>query len=94
MNIVYLLAAYGLAFGFQNKATFLRKVPLFSSLLKCIYCLGFHCGYLIFFARWGIAGGPRHVSVLVEALLWAFASSVFCYVVDTFSQWLERGNRD
>ena len=42
----YLLVAYGITFGMQHKATFLRgKNAWLDSMLICTYCTGFHAGF-------------------------------------------------
>lgn len=79
--IIYLLAIFSLAFclkemdgpwGILNTArNWLMKQPkvgvFFYELLSCYYCLGFHCGWIVyllsaetykvqFFILWGLAG--------------------------------------
>lgn len=80
----------------------LKKLPLgrredegnhFSRMLLCPYCMGFHTGWLI----WGVVSlpslwmagtlEPAHGG---EVFAFAFASSAFCYAVDTIIQWFER----
>jgi len=101
-HIILLLAAYGLCFGLMNdKAKWvtnpLRRIPLFKKeeltwfdrLLICPYCTGFHAGWLV----WLAAAAPFDDMVavdVVEAVLFAFASSAFCYAVDSVVQWFER----
>lgn len=88
MTILHLLAAYGLCFGLMNdKAVFftnrLRELsPAFQRMLDCAYCTGFHCGWLICL----VSGRAHH---LTDLILWAFASSAFCYGADAWVRWLE-----
>ena len=92
MILFNLLAAYGFTFALQNKAPYLRgKVRFVDALLKCVYCTGFHAGWL----TWAGASAlthtfPKPSLAPIAALTWAFASAAFCYVVDTAARWLER----
>jgi len=65
----------------------------FTRLLSCPYCTGFHTGYLAWLLTHlpqYIAGRhPFDVAVVTEVVGAAFASSAFCYLVDTAAQWLE-----
>ena len=102
---VYFVASYGLAFGLQNdKAAWLTsrltgKWPLggfFTNLLACTYCTGFHTGWKTFLA-WSLVEGPVRpldtpenvVTNVVALFIWAFCSTVFCYGLDAFIQWME-----
>ncbi|OHD18648.1 MAG: hypothetical protein A2Y38_19445 [Spirochaetes bacterium GWB1_59_5] len=95
--VLYLLASFGLAFGIQNKLPFLHgRYNLLDSLLQCPYCLGFWTGWATWGLSWAIHGKP--VLHPVEAcwwqyplagLIWAFASSVVCYVLYVSIVWLE-----
>ena len=94
----YLLLAYGLTFGMQNKLPFLRgKLALLDSLLKCTYCLGFHAGWM----AWLLSVVAEHPSlgtdtasvvqrVALSVVFWGLSSAVFSYGVDTAIQRLER----
>jgi len=79
----------------------LRRLPLFKNeeghtffqrLLRCPYCTGFHTGWIV----WLIANakilaacnGDWH-ALLSEAVIFSFASSAFCYFIDTAAQKLE-----
>lgn len=81
-----------LADGGSGKA---RK--LLKSLLSCPYCLGFWTGWLTWFAAWALtghailetAGQPSWLIHVVGGLVWAFASTVFCYFVYVSIVWLE-----
>ena len=89
----------------NDKAEFLtdalRKLPLFKNeeghtffqrLLRCPYCTGFHAGWLV----WLIANAKTlasckgdWVTLLGEVLIFSFASSASCYLIDTAAQKLE-----
>lgn len=65
MTLFLMLAAFGLAFGFQNKLPFLyskeyrttqRPKTFFDRLLHCTYCIGFHCGWLTWLVGWSLKG--------------------------------------
>lgn len=89
-TITYLLAAYGLTFGLQNKAPFLRgKFRFTDALLKCSYCTGFHAGWITYLASVPLEHSHLTRWSLVAALVWAFASSAFSYSVDTAVRRLE-----
>jgi len=88
----YLLLAYGLCFGFQNKATFLHgKSEFTDALLRCTYCTGFHCGWMVWLLAWAMTGTPPadDYAIIPSVLGWSFVSSAFCYGVDAFIKWAE-----
>ena len=100
--IALLLASYGLCFGLMNdKVTWatspLRKIPLFKKegqtwfdrMLICPYCTGFHTGWILWLASSLPLTDPNGETA-VEGLLFAFASSAFCYAIDAVVQWFER----
>ena len=80
----------------------LKRVPLFPDergltyfdrMFTCSYCTGFHTGWMI----WGVSMLPTEVlagtldwSHAGEAFAFAFASSAFCYGMDTIIEWFER----
>lgn len=94
-----LLASYGLCFGLMNEKVpllnrMLYRIPamrddahgtnLFSRMFDCAYCTGFHTGWVVWVvASWG---SP----VPVDILLFALASSAFCYMLDTLLRWFEQ----
>lgn len=104
--LLTLTAAYGICFGLMNeKVSILNKLlyalPLFrreeenffQRMFKCSYCTGFHTGWMV----WVVESAPRllgsgvdGLEFTVGALVTAFASSVFCYAVDTLIAWFER----
>ena len=97
--LVPLLAAYGICFGLMNEKIerlnrFLYSLPVFrdqdqgtnffSRMFDCSYCTGFHAGWMVSLVL-GVVG---EVS-LTEVLLFPFASSAFCYLMDTLLTRLE-----
>ena len=87
MDIFFqLLAAYGLCFGFQQKATFLHRGPFLTALFECTFCTGFHCGWMIWGAPHLISWTAPNWQTLP---VWCFGSAAFCYVADTAVRWLE-----
>jgi hypothetical protein len=102
MLFFYMLVAYGVAFGFQNKLTFLysegyretgEPANILDRLLHCTYCTGFHTGWMVWLLSWWIEGKlpAEGWAVPASVLVWSFASAAFCYVVDAFVRWLESG---
>jgi len=97
--LIYLLAAYGLCFGFMNKATPLYgKSAFLDKMLQCSYCTGFHCGWMVWILALLITGKPVMgnlesvwgvIQMVFSIPLWAFASAVFCYTMDTATKYLE-----
>tara|TARA_Y100000389_G_scaffold188778_1_gene211730 strand:+ start:1473 stop:1805 length:333 start_codon:yes stop_codon:yes gene_type:complete len=98
--LLLLLASYGACFGLMNEKLpvlnrVLYRVPImrdddaniFSRMFKCSYCTGFHTGWVVWLASslGSLQGGDT-----VITLLFAFASSASCYILDTSLQWLER----
>ena len=93
-DLMYLLLAYGLTFGIQNKATFLRgKFALLDRLLKCTYCTGFHAGWMTWLLAWALEGGLPGAStplgIAASLVAWGLSSAAFSYGVDTAIRWLE-----
>lgn len=77
-HLLFLLAAYGICFGFVNKVTFLRRSAFLSAMLECTYCIGFHSGWLTYLLMSPSAGFEWS-----EVVASAFASAAFCYIIDT-----------
>lgn len=90
----HLLVAYGLCFGLQNKAAFLRnRFDWLDALLACSYCTGFHAGWMVWILSWASTGKMpviETLSVPASVLCWAFASSAVCYLTDVAATRLER----
>ena len=89
-SFVELLLAYGIAFGLMNKVEALRKVAFFDRMLSCSYCTGFHAGWLAWALTRAVHGRPPTAQDALTPILWAFASSAFCFLVDAASQAVER----
>lgn len=102
MELVLLFAflSYGLCFGFANKLPFLysktfleegEKESFFDKLLTCPYCLGFHTGYLSALMLWGAMAFPPlpWQTIAFGLVIAGFASSAWCYIVDTATRSLE-----
>ena len=88
MNIVLLLlASYGICFGLINKLKFLRKLSFFDSMLECVYCTGFHTGWITYLLM-GLAVKSFEFD-FAQLAMFAFGSSTFCYTLDTFIIYLE-----
>jgi hypothetical protein len=90
----YLLVAYGIAFGMQHKAPFLRgKSAWLDRMLVCTYCTGFHAGWITWFG-WKlkmIFENPMNVTgiTFIEMILFAMGSSAFSYFFDTAIRLME-----
>jgi hypothetical protein len=93
MNIVILICAiYGLAFAIKETdgpwslisrwRNWMMRLPLvgvqFYKLLDCYYCLGFHCGWIVYLMSaesyklgwalcWGLSGGTA--CLILNAIL-------------------------
>jgi hypothetical protein len=89
-SVVDLLLAYGLCFGLMNKVDLLRKVAFFDRMLSCSYCTGFHAGWLAWALTRAVHGLPTTPQEALTPILWAFASSAVCYLLDAASQAVER----
>ena len=70
------------------------KTTFFERMLVCPYCTGFHAGWI----SWLVLRLPHSLPFtsvtdvlgdVVEVLGVAFASAAFCYIADTFAQYLE-----
>ena len=86
-GIAELLLAYGITFGAMNKLpeiVYAKAPALAQRLLSCAYCMGFHTGWMAYFAV------SHNDLVLHHAPLWAFASGAFSYAADTALKALER----
>jgi hypothetical protein len=90
--IIALLAIFGLAFTIKQTdgpwnfvgrwRNLMMRIPFigveFYKLLDCYFCLGFHCGWIVyllyeksyswqFFILWGLAGGT--ISLMIDGVL-------------------------
>jgi hypothetical protein len=94
-SFIDLLLAYGLCFGLMNKVDALRSEKwhfgaFFNRMLSCSYCTGFHAGWLAWVLSRPVYGLELTLKGFAPALAWAFASSAFCYLIDTTAQTVER----
>jgi hypothetical protein len=88
-----LLCAYSITFGLQHKVPFFHGKSQFTDkLLACTYCTGFHAGYITYLidkgGKW-LQNGILEINAL-ELLLFAFASSMFAYMIDTLVRVMEK----
>lgn len=92
LAVLLLLASYALTFSLQNKVPLLVRDEAAGwrgavyQLLDCPFCLGFWTGWVTWGASWLIQDGPiicapTQVGVVTGGMIWALASSTFCYVV-------------
>lgn len=91
---LYILAAYGICFGVMNDRAplipKLRKIDFFNQMFSCAYCTGFHCGWFVWLLHGLIEGFPvEYVGVGAQAIAWAFACGISCYLIDVTSRWVE-----
>ena len=97
MEMLLLVAAYGICFGLQNKAVMLHgKFGFTDRLLSCTYCTGFHSGWVAWLL-WAAAFGFTAVGFagnLSNVLLTSFASAAFSYAVDTLVRLAETNASD
>lgn len=92
---MYFLASYGIAFGLQNdKATWLtdplKELPLwvdedgrtfFRRMLSCVYCVGFHTGWMTWLVHMFVDGPP--IPLWDDSLMMDIAS-LPCGLVSNF----------
>ena len=101
--LLLLLSSYGLCFGIMNDKVpllhHLRKVPLlkdeeghpfFARMFVCPYCTGFHTGWLVYLLWAAVTDGFDPTKMFLAGIvLFGFASSAICYLLDTLIQWFE-----
>ena len=84
--LVYMLAAYGLVFGIQQKLPTIRSWHP-RGLLDCAYCLGWWVGG----ATWGLLWAVRYQPLpwaqgsvwgSLGGIVWAFATAGFCELLE------------
>ena len=94
MIFILFLCAYSITFGMQHKVPFLHgKLALLDSMLKCTYCTGFHGGWIAYSLYTGISyleQNPANQFRFAELLIFALASAVFSYLLDTLARVLEK----
>jgi len=90
--LIILICAYSVCFGLQHKVPFIHNRTNFTdSMLACTYCTGFHSGWITYLIVKGfeyIQNGELTI-LYSEVFLCAFASAIFCYVVDVLVQHFE-----
>ena len=88
-----LLVVYAVAFGLQNKCTFLYGISDFADrLLRCTYCLGTHSGWLSWLAAFGMAGQlplPTWWQNVLNFVVGALCGAAFSYALDAGIRWFE-----
>lgn len=87
MSLFMLLASYGLCFGLIHKAKFLRRLPVIDKMFNCVYCTGFHTGWMICLLSSYTA--PALSFSWAQLVSSAFASAAVCYIIDTAVIFLE-----
>ena len=91
-DLLILMSAYGITFGLQQKADFLRgKHELLDKMLDCTYCTGFHAGYIAYGLKKGLdlVQTGQTDATIGEGVTFAFASSAFSYIVDSAGRYFE-----
>lgn len=103
MFMLSLIAAYGITFGLMNDKAklitdLLVAIPLFKDsnektffarMFVCSYCTGFHAGWMVYLIE-NFEKATLSYGFFSALLVFSFASSIFCYSVDTVLQWFER----
>jgi hypothetical protein len=85
LSLFELLFCYGLTFGMMNKTSWLQnRYILLDDMLSCSYCTGFHAGWISLLIL-----HPTLFKDPQTFLFWAFVSSSFSYITDTFVAYLE-----
>lgn len=79
MGALDVLVAYALARALVHDKVplvpYLRVYPFFNELLSCIFCSGFHAGWV----AWLLAGADGSLLGLVQ---WSLAAAASCYLLD------------
>jgi len=89
-----LLVAYGICFGMMNDKAwlltdYLRRIDFFDRMFNCAYCTGFHSGWLAVLLTQNEILETSWSFWLPHVLSYGFASSAFCYALDTVLRRLE-----
>ena len=95
-TLIYLLAAFGLTFSLKEKdgpwnILTLGRHWLFSTrfgvffdkMFSCYFCLGFHCGWLVYL----LSPMPFH---FFSVFLWGFATAAFSYIINSLLENLNK----
>jgi hypothetical protein len=85
LSLYELLFCYGLTFGMMNKTSLIQnRYQILDDMLSCSYCTGFHAGWIsLLILHPALIKDPQTI------LFWAFVSSAFSYIIDTFVSYLE-----
>ena len=87
LSLFDLLLMYGLTFGIMNKIPQIHnRAALLDSLFTCSYCTGFHVGWMLYLVN--IYSTQNQLN-LISLICWGFISSAWCYIADTFVEYLE-----
>ena len=88
--IIQTIAIYGICFGLQHKATILHgKSEFIDKMLKCTYCTGFHCAWLVYVIFSLINSQQFELKLLVEMTMFSFYGASMCYIIDTVIRYFE-----
>ena len=101
--IIELLAIFGLAFAIKeldgpfsivssirNKLMNNKFVGVFFyELFSCYFCVGFHCGYIVYLLRTSFK--DWHFGYLI---LWSFAGGIFSILMNTLLEYLINKKED
>lgn len=91
MDAIDVLAAYALARALvHDKVPLvprLRAYPVLDELLSCIFCSGFHAGWMV----WLLSGAE---GTLLSGVQWALASAASCYLLDAAAYRLITGTQN
>jgi len=93
---VALLAMYGITFFVRESHIFtpirarLTSFKFFSDMLSCVYCTGFHAGWVVFLLLEPFPSPESFsFSFVGDLLVYAFAGMAFSGVMDAFAVRLE-----
>lgn len=93
----YLLAIYGLAFFIKNSDgpfDFMSDIRnylmqnsfvgvFFYNLFSCMFCIGMHCGYIIYFLA-----NESYAWNMFSMVAWSFAGGGFSFIMNSFVEYL------
>ena len=86
--ILILIASYGICFALQHKLKFLHgKIGWIDKMFECTFCTGFHAGWIAYLLYY--TNTPQQIEPK-KLLLFALASSAFCYALDELIKSIER----
>lgn len=85
----WLLCGYGVAFGLINKVPHPAALDIVlgnEEHAACVYCVGFHVGWMTWLANRPVSG----VDAIVDCGGWCFAMAAWCYGADAVLRWFEQ----